>query len=131
VKRQDASVRHQDASVKRQDASVRRQDASLWCHDASVRRQDAFPKSQDRCREVRHAIRAVAEVEPRAQNALDAAHDAAIATQWEHHNLILGVKDQLIAQYGADSDEVASLGLKKKSERKTPARSSSSSKASK
>jgi len=74
------------------------------------------------------AMRAAAEVELRAQNALDAARDAAIAAQWEHHNLILGVKDQVIAQYGADSDEVASLGLKKKSERKAPARSSKASK---
>ncbi len=90
-----------------------------------MRRQDAFPKSQDRCREVKHALRAAAEVEPRAQNAPDAARDSAIAAQWEHHNLILGVKDQVIAQFGANSDEVASLGLKKKSERKAPARSSS------
>jgi hypothetical protein len=74
------------------------------------------------------AMRAAAEVELRAQNALDAARDAAIAAQWEHHNLILGVKDQVIAQFGPDSDEVASLGLKKKSERKTPARSSKASK---
>jgi len=125
---QDPSVMHQDPSVMHQDASVRRQDASLKRQDASMTHQDAFPKSQDRCREVRHAIRAVAEVEPRAQNALGAAHDAAITTQWEHHNLILGVKDQVIAQYGADSDEVASLGLKKKSERKAPARSSKASK---
>ena len=129
---QDASMTHQDASVKRQDASVRHQDTSMWHQDPSVRRQDAsvklqdaFPKSQDRCREVRHALRAAAEVEPRAQNAPDAARDAAIASQWEHHNLILGVKAQANAQFGADSDEVASLGLKKKSERKAPARSSS------
>ena len=69
------------------------------------------------------AMRAAEEVELRAQNALDAARDAAIAAQWEHHNLILGVKDQVIAQFGADSNELASLGLKKKSERKAPARS--------
>ena len=71
----------------------------------------------------RHDVmRAAEEVELRAQNALEAARDATIAAQWEHHNLILGVKDQVIAQFGADSDEVASLGLKKKSERKTTAR---------
>ena len=74
------------------------------------------------------AMRAAAEVELRAQNALDAARDAAIAAQWEHHNLILGVKDQVIAQFGPDSDEVASLGLKKKSERKAPVRSGKASK---
>lgn len=73
------------------------------------------------------AMRAAEEVELRAQNALDAARDATVAAQWEHHNLILAVKDQVIAQFGADSDEVASLGLKKKSERKAPARSGKSS----
>ena len=61
------------------------------------------------------AMRAAAEVELRAQNALDAARDAAIAAHGEHHNPTLGVKDQVIAQLGADSDEVASLGLKKRS----------------
>ena len=34
----------------------------------------------------------------------------------------LGVKDQVIAQYGPDSDQVAALGLKKKSNRKAPTR---------
>jgi hypothetical protein len=35
---------------------------------------------------------------------------------------MLGVKAQVIAQYGHDSDEVQSLGLKKKSEHKRPTR---------
>jgi hypothetical protein len=70
------------------------------------------------------AMRAAQETEQRAQHALDAARDASVALQWEHHNLILGVKDQVIAQFGPDSNEVATLGLKKKSERKAPARSS-------
>jgi hypothetical protein len=48
-----------------------------------------------------------------AQNALAAARDAAVAVGWDFHNAMLGVKTQ-----------VASLGLKKKSERKAPARSS-------
>jgi hypothetical protein len=34
---------------------------------------------------------------------------AAIAAQWERHNPILGVKNQVIARFGGDSDEVASL----------------------
>jgi len=72
--------------------------------------------------------RAAAEVELRAPNALNAARDAAIAAQWEHHNLILGVTDQVIAQFGADSDEIASLGLKKKSERRAPVGSGKDSK---
>jgi len=68
--------------------------------------------------------------ELRAQNTLAAARDAAIAAiaaQWEFHNLMLGVKDQVIAQYGADSDQVASLGLKKKSERKARVRAGKNS----
>lgn len=72
-------------------------------------------------------MRAAQEAELRAENALAAAHDAAVAAQWEHHNLLLGVKDQVVAQFGADSDQMASLGLKKKSERKAPARNGKSS----
>ena len=68
------------------------------------------------------AMHAALEAELNAQNALAAARDAAIAAQWEHHNLMLTVKEQIIAQFGPDSDEVASLGLKKRSERKAPAR---------
>ncbi len=60
--------------------------------------------------------------EVNAQNALDAARDAATAAEWESHNVALGVKDQVVAQYGKDSDQVQALGLKKKSERKSPAR---------
>lgn len=68
------------------------------------------------------AMRAAQEAELHAQHALDAVRDAAVAAQWEYHRIILGVKDQVIAQYGPDSDQVASLGLKKKSERKAPTR---------
>jgi len=54
----------------------------------------------------------------------------AATAEWEFHNMLLGVKDQVIAQYGKDSDQVSTrstyqvqaLGLKKKSERKAPAR---------
>lgn len=60
------------------------------------------------------------EVEARAEAA--AARDAANASEWEFHNYILGVKPQVIAQYGADSDQVQAIGLKKKSERKQPGR---------
>lgn len=58
--------------------------------------------------------------EVNAQNALDSARDAAAAAEWEFHNAMLGVKDQIIAQFGKNSDEVQSLGLKKKSEYKAP-----------
>ena len=52
------------------------------------------------------------------------ATDATVAAQWAFHDIILDVKNQAKAQFGADSDEVAALGLKKKSERKSPSRSS-------
>jgi hypothetical protein len=35
---------------------------------------------------------------------------------------VLGAKDQVIAQFGRDSNEAQAVGLKKKSERKPPAR---------
>lgn len=51
-----------------------------------------------------------------------AKRDAATAAAWEFHNAVLGAKDQVHAQFGPNSDQVASLGLKKKSEYKSPAR---------
>jgi hypothetical protein len=46
----------------------------------------------------------------------------AVAAEWEFHNLMLGAKDQVIAQFGRDSNEVQAIGLKKSSERKAPQR---------
>lgn len=62
------------------------------------------------------------EVEAQAAAAHDAARDDHVASQWDFHNGILGVKGQAVAQFGPDSNEVQSLGLKKKSERKRPTR---------
>ena len=69
-------------------------------------------------------MRAAQEVEVQARNALDAARDAAVAAQWDYHNGILGAKNHVVGQFGSNSDEVAALGLKKKSERKAPVRKS-------
>jgi hypothetical protein len=70
------------------------------------------------------AMKATQDAEVAAQNALAAARDAAAAAaaEWEFHNMMLSVKDQIIAQFGDNSDQVQALGLKKKSERKAPAR---------
>jgi hypothetical protein len=68
------------------------------------------------------ALRAAQTAEVNAQNALSTARDVATAAEWDFHNALLGVKDQVIAQYGDNSNEVQALGLKKKSERKAPAR---------
>ena len=70
------------------------------------------------------AMQAALEAESNAQDVLDAKRDAAVAAQWDYHNAVLGVKKQIVAQYGEDSDQLASLGIKKKSERKAPVRAS-------
>lgn len=67
-------------------------------------------------------LQAALDAELHTQNTYAAARDAAVAIQHEFHAAILGVKNQFKAQYGVDSDQVAALGLKKKSERKTRAR---------
>jgi hypothetical protein len=62
--------------------------------------------------------------EVQAQAAAVAARDSTVAKEWEFHNLMLGVKEQVIAQYGKDSTQVQALGLKRKSEYKPPKRRS-------
>ena len=67
-------------------------------------------------------MQAAQQAEVNAQNFLGAARDAAAKAEWGFHNAMLGVKDQVVAQYGDDSDAVQSLSLTKKSERKSPVR---------
>ena len=64
------------------------------------------------------------EKEPQAEAALKAARDRAVKAEWTVHNLVLGAKTQVKAQYGDNSDEVNAVGLKKKSEYKRPVRKS-------
>lgn len=61
--------------------------------------------------------------EAQAVAAAAAARDDAVAQEWEFHNLMLGVKEQIIAQFGSNSNEVQAVGLKKKSEYRRPQRS--------
>jgi gentisate 1,2-dioxygenase len=67
-------------------------------------------------------MQGAAEEEVNAANVLATARDAVVAAEWNFHNAMLGVKAQVVAQYGHDSDEVQSLGLKKKSEHRRPTR---------
>ena len=67
-----------------------------------------------------NAMKATQEAEVNAANALATARDSAAAAEWDFHNMLLGVKEQVIAQYGKNSDQVQALGLKKKSEYKAP-----------
>ena len=50
----------------------------------------------------------------------EGARDAANAAEWAFHNLVIGARKQVVAQYGEDSDQAQAIGLKKKSERKRP-----------
>ncbi|GMV52510.1 MAG: hypothetical protein IAE64_00940 [Flavobacteriales bacterium] len=46
------------------------------------------------------------------------AREEAIKLESQLHELVLGAKRQVLAQYGDDSDEITRLGMKKKSERR-------------
>ena len=72
--------------------------------------------------EAEAAVRSAQAAEAQAAAAAAAARDAAVASEWEFHNLIIGAKDQVMAQFGRDSNEVQAVGRKKASERKAPAR---------
>ena len=64
----------------------------------------------------RAELAAARTAEAQAAAAAAAARDEAVSKEWNFHNLMLGVKDQVTAQFGRDSNEVQSLGLKKASE---------------
>lgn len=72
--------------------------------------------------EAEAAVRAAQAAEAQAEAALASARDAAVASEWEFHNLMIGAKDQVTAQFGRDSNEVQAVGRKKASERKAPVR---------
>ena len=50
----------------------------------------------------------------------EAARDDATSAEWSFHNAMLAAKDQVKAQYGENSNELHAVGLKKKSEYKSP-----------
>jgi hypothetical protein len=62
------------------------------------------------------------DIEAQKQGELDAARDDSTAAEWAFHNAVLGAKEQVVAQFGADSNELQALGYKKKSEYKSPSR---------
>jgi hypothetical protein len=70
-------------------------------------------------------LQSLLSAEAQAQAQAQAARDRSVAKEWEFHNLMLGVKEQVIAQFGKDSSEVTALGLKRKSEYKLPRRRAS------
>jgi hypothetical protein len=64
------------------------------------------------------------EAEAQAAAKWAAARDDKVAAEWGFHNKTLGGKDQVKAQFGPNSNELQSLKLKKKTEYKSPTRSS-------
>jgi hypothetical protein len=64
------------------------------------------------------AMLAAQETETQAVAALATARDNAADAEWNYHNLVLGMKDQVVALFGRDSNQAQSIGLKKKSEYK-------------
>lgn len=63
-------------------------------------------------------MRAAQAAEDQASAALDTARDFAVEKEWATHNIILGVKDSIRAQFGKDSAQVQEIGLKRTSEYK-------------
>lgn len=55
-----------------------------------------------------------------AEAAAAAKRDAKVALEWNRHNWVVGARGQVASQYGESSDELASTGVKKKSEYKKP-----------
>jgi len=68
------------------------------------------------------AVQIAAQAEIRAEHALQQARSAAQQARLDLHHLVLGAKAQVVAQYGSDSPVLATVGLKRRSEYKTPVR---------
>lgn len=71
-----------------------------------------------RIRESLEAVEKSSLAEEEAIAALTKARQASIDLEARFHDVVLGAKRQVIAQYGEDSDQIVALGLKKKSERR-------------
>lgn len=67
-------------------------------------------------------LAAAQRAEVQAAAAAAAARDEAMTAEHDFHNLMLGAKNQVVAQFGDNSNEAQSLGLKKKSEYRRPTR---------
>ncbi len=74
--------------------------------------------SAQRLQEALEKLKRAEEAEAAALEAAAKAREAAVSLETAFHELVLGAKRQVIAQYGDDSDEITSLGMKKKSERR-------------
>ena len=57
-----------------------------------------------------------------AENALAAARTDSVLARAGVHRIAIGVKDEVTVIYGSDSEQIAAVGLKKKSDRNRPKR---------
>ena len=73
-------------------------------------------------RKMREDLSEAHQAEAQAMSAAAIARQNAMAREWEFHSLMLGAKDQVVAQFGRDSNEAEAVGLKKKSDYKTRSR---------
>jgi hypothetical protein len=64
----------------------------------------------------KNAMDAAQTKEAQAVAAAAAARDEAVAAEWAFHNLTLGMRDQVIAQFSRESNEAQMVGRKKPSE---------------
>ena len=82
----------------------------------------ANPKyTADKLAAARKSITDAQEIETQKHGDADAARDNTVAAEWTFHNVMLEAKNQVKAQYGADSNEVHAIGLTKTSEKAAPA----------
>jgi hypothetical protein len=73
---------------------------------------------------VQQSMQEKQQIETQKEGEMKAARDNAVKAERAFHEAILSVKDQIRAQFGSDSDEYQSIGMKKKSERKSPKKKS-------
>ncbi len=85
----------------------------------STQRPEATPIT---LQQTYHAMLASQQAETERLALYRAAADAARLAEWEFHNAVLAMKEVVRGQFGADSNEAQSVGLKKKSDRKRPTR---------
>ena len=80
----------------------------------------AYSKAQAEAK--RTALDAARTAELQKEAELAAVRDHTDAMEREYHAFMIGVSEQVAAQYGKDSDQYQALGYKKKSEYKRPTR---------
>lgn len=71
-------------------------------------------------RDLHAAMKDAQREEQRVMNLLKAARSAATDAEWAFHQAVVGVKAEVLAQYGPDSNQIVAVGLKRRSARKRP-----------